>query len=80
MSDDTDWIEKFSKTHERKYFFNRKTKKTSWEDPRAPPAPPPKVEEIKQTFFEFLMECLRNEVTNESVWDRRYDVNEEVNV
>jgi len=77
MSDDTDWIEKFSKTHERKYFFNRKTKKTSWEDPRAP-LPPlvAVVEEIKQTFFEFLMECLRNEVTNELVWDRRYDVNE----
>jgi len=80
MSEDTDWIEKFSKTHERKYFYNRKTKKTSWDDPRAPPPALNEKEKdineeikIKQTFFDFLMECLRNEVTNEFVWDRRYD-------
>ena len=81
-----DWVEKFSKTHQKKYWYNSKTKVSKWEDPRipvtvlSPPPPPPplkeepqKNEKTRTTLFDFLMECLRNEVNNEYVWDSRYD-------
>lgn len=99
MSDSV-WVEKYSKTHHKKYYYNSKTKESKWDDPRiataplasaplpAAPlaaAPAPQVviepknealnvkEEEKVSFFDFLMECLRNEVNNEYVWDRKYD-------
>jgi len=81
------WVEKFSKTHQKKYWYNSKTKVSKWEDPRIPiitPSPQlneePKREldiKSKTTLFDFLMECLRNEVNNEYVWDRRYDADYE---
>jgi hypothetical protein len=81
------WVEKFSKTHQKKYWYNSKTKVSKWEDPHIPvitPAPqlneePKKESDIKSktTLFDFLMECLRNEVNNEYVFDRRYDADYE---
>jgi hypothetical protein len=100
---ETEWLEKYSKTHKRTYYYNIRTKESKWEDPRISISVNkekesdkekenkendkdkgkdvekvtinPKKEEVKEkvSFFDFLMECLRNEVNNEFVWDRRYD-------
>jgi hypothetical protein len=76
------WVEKFSKTHQKKYWYNSKTKVSKWEDPHI--AIPSQLLELKEqpkesktTLFDFLMECLRNEVNNEYVFDRRYDADYE---
>jgi hypothetical protein len=96
MSHTEEWIEKYSKTHQRKYYFNTKTKESRWENPKilvsvsaekTDSKKEPQTEKVsfkevkdviveeKVTFFDFLMECLRNEVNNEYVWDRRFDPN-----
>jgi hypothetical protein len=68
-----DWVEKYSKTHNRTYYYNTRTRESKWEDPRIVKEKEKDKVEVKVSFFDFLMECLRNEVNNEFVWDRRYD-------
>ena len=72
---DSEWVEKFSKTHNRTYFYNKRTKKTSWEDPLKPSLIIQPVEQKRVSLFDFLIQCLRHEVTLEYDWERRYDVN-----
>ena len=58
--DNTDeWIESYSKTHNRPYWYNVKTKETSWEKKPGPKIPVPELKKegpVKETQLEYSKE------------------------
>lgn len=59
------WVEKFSRTHKKKYYFNTQTKETSWVNPVENHVASEKIEKVKT--IQTLNVTIDKVVTNETV-------------